>query len=175
MIHSTSARRNGTYTPYSIHSPIIGQEESLSPLHPQMIPKPVMLMMLKKENEYRLSEEYQKKYEEAEKSDEKDWLKVTEEIQARVIIEFGYDTTKGHLGYALQLMRSAPEKYKDDPEFRQVPLYVKYNRAQDGDLKEGDVAPNTKVMDLQGNECDLLDQTSNGIEKPVVLIGGSYS
>ena len=55
---------------------------------------------------------------------------------------------------------------------KEIPLYVKYNRARDGNLKEGDIAPNVPTFTLDGKPRQLLD----GAEaKPVVIVGGSYS
>jgi len=131
------------------------------------IPKEILKKMLIRENELRLSSEVQARYENAEKSECIDWLKVTEEVQKQVIEEFGYLNS---LENALYCLRSAAVLYPDDPEFKEIPLYVKYNRARDGSLKEGDRAPNTSPVALDGTSCELLDKS-----KPTVLIAGSIS
>lgn len=123
--------------------------------------------MLIRENELRLSEEYQKRYFEAEKSSSSSWLDVTDELQRQVIREFNLDE---EMNDALLCLRCATQIY---PDLKSIPLYVQYNRARDGDLQIGDVAPNIPVVELDGKESQLF----NGLDpsSSTVLISGSYS
>jgi hypothetical protein len=127
--------------------------------------------MLRRENELRLSEETQEKYAAAEASTDTDWLAVTEALQKQVVMEFGYDDS---MEDALYCLRCASQLYPNDPAMKEIPLYVKYNRARDGQLKEGDEAPNTVAVDLNGTSCKLLDCVAD-TNKPLVVVAGSYS
>jgi hypothetical protein len=130
----------------------------------ESIPKETLKKMLLRENELRLSEEYQKKYEEAEKSWKIDWLKVTENLQLQILQEFEIS----NLSKGLFQLRTATVKF---PEFKSIPLYVKFNRSRVGNLKIGNEAPSMKLSDLEGNMVELIDKNS----KCQLIFGGSYS
>lgn len=131
------------------------------------IPKSLLKSMLIRENELRLSDEYQKRYAEAEKSSFRSWLDVTDELQREIIREFHLDE---EMDDALLCFRCATQIY---PDLQSIPLYVKYNRARDGDLNIGDTAPNVPVLELNGQESQLFDGLKPS--SSTVLIGGSYS
>lgn len=122
--------------------------------------------MLIRENELRLSDEYQKRYTEAEQTSTTSWLDITDELQRQVIREFNLDD---EMDEALLCFRCATQIY---PDLKDIPLYVRYNRAKDGDLKIGDNVPNVPVVQLDGQECQLFDGLKSS---STVLIGGSYS
>ena len=121
-----------------------------------------------RENELRLSAEYQKRYCAAEQSSASPstWLDVTDQLQRQIIHEFQLDD---EMEDALLCLRCATQIY---PDLKGIPLYVRYNRARGGDLQTGDLAPNVPVVQMDGQESELF----NGLaEKPTVLIAGSYS
>jgi hypothetical protein len=122
--------------------------------------------MLIRENELRLSDEYQKRYTEAEKSSSSSWLDVTDELQRQIIREFNLDE---EMDDALLCLRCATQTY---PDLKDIPLYVRYNRAREGDLQVGDVAPNVPVIQLDEKESQLFDGLKSS---STVLISGSYS
>lgn len=124
--------------------------------------------MLIRENELRLSEEFQKLYEEAEKdsNSERSWLDVTEELQRRVITEFQLDE---QMDEALLCLRCSTEIF---PELKSIPIYVRFNRARDGDLKVGDFIPNVDLVKINGEKTNLFENLD---EKPTLLISGSFS
>lgn len=122
--------------------------------------------MLIRENELRLSDEYQKQYDEAEKTSSSSWLAVTDQLQRQVIQEFNLDED---MEDALLCLRCATQIY---PDLQTIPLYVKYNRARDGDLQVGDIAPDVTVVQLDGQESQLFDGLKSS---STVLISGSYS
>lgn len=122
--------------------------------------------MLIRENELRLSSEYQQRYAEAEKSSSSSWLDITDELQRQVIQEFQLDE---EMDDALFSLRSATQIY---PDLKDIPLYVRYNRARDGDLQSGQLAPNVPIVQLNGEEGQLFDGLKSS---PTVLISGSYS
>jgi hypothetical protein len=122
--------------------------------------------MLIRENELRVSDEYQKRYDEAEKLSSSSWLDVTDELQRQIIREFNLDD---EMDDALLCLRCATQIY---PDLKGIPLYVRYNRARDGDLQVGDIAPDVPVVQLDGQENNLFD----GLKaSSTVLISGSYS
>jgi len=122
--------------------------------------------MLIRENELRLSNEYQKRYSEAENTSSSSWLHVTDELQRQIIREFNLDE---EMDEALSCLRCATQIY---PDLKQIPLYTRYNRARDGDLQVGDIAPNVPVIQLDGQEGQLFDGLKSS---STVLISGSYS
>jgi hypothetical protein len=122
--------------------------------------------MLVRENELRLSDEYQKRYSEAEQTSTSSWLDVTDELQRQIIREFNLDED---IDDALLCLRCATQIY---PDLQNIPLYVQYNRARDGDLQVGDIAPNVPVVQLDGQENQLFDGLKSS---STVLISGSYS
>jgi hypothetical protein len=122
--------------------------------------------MLIRENELRLSDEYQQRYNEAEKTSLTSWLDVTDELQRQIIRECHLDE---EMEDALLCLRCATQIY---PDLNDIPLYVRYNRARDGDLQLGDIAPNVPVVQLDGQETQLFDGLKSS---STVLISGSYS
>jgi len=129
--------------------------------------KEILEKMLKRENELRLCEETQNKYYEAEKRSDIDWMKITEELQIRVLNEFEISNIEEGL-YGL---RTSAFAY---PELNDIPLYVKYNRTRSGTLSKGDVFPNVSLvnLDLSIVELSYFCRKKN---TPLVIIGGSYS
>lgn len=130
------------------------------------IPKSLLKRMLIRENELRLSDEYQQRYADAEQSSSTSWLNVTDQLQRQVIREFNLDE---EMDDALLCLRCATQIYSD---LKDIPLYVKYNRARDGDLQIGDSVPNVPVINLDGEEKQLFDELKSS---STVLISGSYS
>jgi hypothetical protein len=122
--------------------------------------------MLIRENELRLSTEYQKRYNDAEKTSTSSWLDITDELQRQIIREFDLDE---EMDDALLCLRCATQMY---PDLKTIPLYIKYNRARDGDLQIGDTIPDVPVIQLDGKESQLFDGLKSS---PTILISGSYS
>ncbi|CAF3755235.1 unnamed protein product [Rotaria magnacalcarata] len=158
MAHVTSGRATFTY------QDLINSNSSTLPT--SFIPKSLLKRMLIRENELRLSNEYQKRYCEAEQSSSSSWLDITDELQRQVIREFNLED---EMHEALLCLRCATQIY---PDLQSIPLYVKYNRARDGDLRIGDIVPNVPVVQLDGQDSQLFE----GLKpSSTVLIGGSYS
>jgi hypothetical protein len=138
-----------------------------------VITKELLKNMLRRENELRLSEETQKKYMEAEKKSETDWMEVTIELQRQVVREFGIkDIDRG-----VHAIQSAFSRYgHEDKDFFEIPLYVRLNRARQGDLNEGEPAhdiPKLFHVDNPSKTCNLFDFMNPG--RPLVVIAGSYT
>lgn len=125
--------------------------------------------MLIRENELRLSSKTQEKYKNAELSNNTDWMNITAKLQKRVVKEFGIE----NIEYGLTNLRVAHLLYPDEKDFKEIPLYVKYNRCRQGDMKCGDTVPNITFKHLNGNLTSLSDFYHS--DKPLVIIGGSYT
>lgn len=138
-----------------------------------IITKEFLKNMLRRENELRLSDETQKKYMEAEKKSEADWINVTLELQRQVVREFGIR----NIDRGVHAIQSAYSRYgATDSDFFEIPLYVRYNRARQGDLKEGEPAVNISKL----FHVDDITKTSNLFDfakpaVPLVVLAGSYT
>lgn len=120
--------------------------------------------MLERENELRVSEEVQLRFEEAERSGSTtDWIEVATEVQKEVLREFNVAQE------ALHAYRCAANKH-------QVSLYVKYNRARQGDLKVGSQAPDVPVGSIENGGSSLQSLLgAQHMDRPLVIIAGSLS
>lgn len=136
-----------------------------------------MVKMLTRENELRLSEDVQQKMEKAESSGHSEWMDVATEVQRQVLCEFGVSKQNLHAG--LMALRSAALRH---PE---IALYVKYNRARQGELRVGCPAPDVKVVPVRESDgSDLMSsakiESSSLLQyerqgRPLVVVAGSYS
>jgi len=98
---------------------------------------------------------------------------VTEQLQKDVILEFLSPLTDVQMDEALYAMRTAHLAY-DDPEFREISLWVKYNIARFGNLTCGDIAPDVSLVSFKRrNEMTIHNLFRGNI--PLVLIAGSYT
>jgi len=155
----------------------------------------VMVRMLQREEELRLSAEIQEQF----ANPKLDTIHVAAEVQKRVAREFGFSDIEETVTW----IRSAPAIYPDCPEVKKIPHYQKFNRARDGDTKVGDTIPDATVANLNGIPMTLyghldkffteekfatnringtLEETHEVIgklggkrRKPVVICAGSYS
>jgi hypothetical protein len=125
--------------------------------------------MLIRENELRLSPVTQQAYADAELRDDTSWMHVTEELQKRVVREFGIEDIE----YGLTNIRIAHVLYPNEQDFKEIPLYVKYNRCRQGNLHCGDYVPHVDLKLLTGKPVSLSDFYVQ--DKPLVIVGGSYS
>jgi len=95
--------------------------------------------MLQRENEIRLSDEIQMKYEEMVEK----YVEITEQLQKKVLIEFGFEGNEKEL----ECYRSALEMYpQQKEELKPLVYYYKYNRSRDGELKVGETVPLSSVL-----------------------------
>lgn len=105
-------------------------------------------------------------------SGEGDWMDVVKDmIQLPVTRAYGY---KGAVAeeMALDCMLNARHLFPDDPDFVEIPFYVKYNRARDGPLVVGQTAPQVEVVPLDDvtKRVPLYD-----LGKVTVLFAGSIT
>ena len=126
---------------------------------------------MKRERALRLSEDIQKQYEAAERSNEEDWLGVTLALQQQCLREAGIEPhMMREFTTALQTVHST------FPRLSEESIQVKYNRARKGNLIAGMPAPNVVMTPLDNPSAplSLLDlQGDDG--KALLLVAGSYS
>lgn len=129
--------------------------------------RPLLIDMLKREDELRLHSKVQEVYSDIG-DDETELSIFTEVLQKHVCHEFMVDPSIG-----IELIRCAVSLFPKDEEIKNIPHYVRHNRCFEGNLKNGDVPPNCRVAQLNGNACNLLDLVD--IQRPVVLLGASHT
>lgn len=123
--------------------------------------------MLRREEELRLSEEVQEQYAAVEVDDsDLDWMHITDALQRRVVREFG--ATSENEGEALAALRRAA---REDHDF--TPLYVRYQRARQGDLHAGSEVVECPLLKLDGTPTTLLSETAT--TSTSCVLAGSYS
>ena len=150
------------------------------------IDKALLLKMLKRENELRLSKAVLQEYEdEAVKyfdnddpnrySLKKPFLgEVVNNLQKKVVNEFGFGpTNKNEEEYALEYLRSARALYPDDDEIKNSANYLKYNLVKKFPFNIDDYYKDINLLDLNNN----LIKLSEIIKKDVlnVIISGSIT
>lgn len=146
------------------------------------VTKAIVKAMLRRETELRFSLPVQVAYAKTEGC-----LSVTDDLQLQVAKEFGFED----LAEGIDILRSAEARFPDDQEIKDLSNYRKYNRAKEGVLQTGDEAPNSLVFTLDGCSTSLLEyakmissnddqvtkrqRTQDSSDKPLLLVGGSYS
>ncbi len=70
-------------------------------------------------------------------------------------------------------MRSAHQLYSNDKEFHHLYLYVRHNRAQKGNLRNGDQAIYIQLLNLNNEFVSLLSYSHPN--RPLLIITGSYT
>jgi hypothetical protein len=130
---------------------------------------PYIDQMLDRQEMYRHSQQYMRRFSEAERTVDSDWMDVTRDMQAEVIREFlpapacGGGGAGCTLDSEIQRLQIAalqrPDKYTQ----------VRFNRANPGALRVGQTAPPATVYNLDGTSFDVRTT------EPTVFIAGSYS
>jgi len=133
-------------------------------------PVEVMIKMLKREEELRLSEEIQEKF----RNPDLDTIHVAAQVQERVVCEFGFHN---NICEMVDFIRAAPSLYPETPEVRRIPHYQKFNRVAEGYQKPGDIIPDAELSTLNGSSITLYNyiDTILGNKKPIVITAGSYT
>jgi hypothetical protein len=127
----------------------------------------VIKAILRRENDLRLSEETLANFSCCSTPD--GWLDVVDKLQRRIASEFGLSEQVG-----LDAMRLADKLLPDDPEVTEISLYRKYNRCRDGDLREGDHAPDVPLHLVADGKRTALHSLLNECT-PLVVFVGSYT
>lgn len=147
--------------------------ESVNPLPIQIkIPtKETLLKLIKEEERRRFSKEYQDDCT-AVKDVPNGWLEVTQQMQEKLVRDFGFDDDIS-CDIACNRLRRAPYIYPNDEEFKTIPVYVRENKANKGKLNVGDELPNVQVCDMDGNTFMLHDIVGTDEKKVNLLIASS--
>jgi hypothetical protein len=156
----------------------------------------LLFAMLKRENELRLSEEAQQAYTKVREVDPDGLpliVHVTEQLQRRVVQEFGF--VDGREEEGIEFLRSAQALFPGDKELLHQANYIKYNRLVLGDLRVGSAAPNVDLVQFSQTPTKNADSevksdsisTSESFQtvklldiaaetkQPLVVIAASYS
>jgi len=162
MMHSTSGKNGYTYytNPYG---DAVGC----------LIPKDKLIQIMKLEDTYRSSEEFQQKYSE---KDDLAWFRdVTIEIQKRAILFSGFD--EGRIEEGLKALWMARGVYAEDEEINQLTVYQRKDRSRAGNLINGSPMPNVPLQTLLGTVTDLKTYCANlkQPELPLFIISGSIT
>ena len=151
-----------------------------------VINKSKLIKMLQREDELRSSQKYLELMEKEATStyDNGDlsdpslknhhvWLsKVLENIQIRVVNEFGYLDDKEQEG--LEILRGATVLFPDDKDIINAAHYIKYNRSAQVKFQIGDLSPNVeKLFTLSGEIVSFWNALSNN--KYNLIVTGSLS
>jgi len=129
--------------------------------------------MLRKENQIRLSADFQALLASIEDRKDIDWLDMVEEMQRNLVQEFGFSGSEENINTGLSFLRSAVSLFPEDEEVRTIPLYVKYNRARNCDVKVGSLAPNVPLCTMSEVPLSLHALVQPG--RPLVVVGGSFT
>lgn len=111
------------------------------------------------EEKIRMSVEYQEACSKAS-SIPNGWLQVTADMQMNLVKRFGFDDNLSS-SIACNMLRRARYLYPDNKIFKEVPVYVRENKANMGTLKEGDEIPNINIHTIDGKEIKLHDIINN--------------
>jgi len=158
-----------TSCPTELDLPLMRNDQNTSPLlgmNKETL-RPLLIQVLKREDELRLHQKVQGCYQQIG-DDETALSRFTEQLQVHVCREFNLDPKVG-----IELIRSAISLYPQDEEIRNIPHYVRHNRCVEGVLHDGDIPPNCRVAQLDGTECSLLNLID--IQRPVVILAASHT
>ena len=149
-----------------------------TPLAVRLTPA-LVLAMLRREDELRLSEAVQRAYGGSDCFEI--FCEITEGVQRQVVAEFGFEEEEAARA-AIESLRTCetlwPERAAD---FRQSSHYRKYNRARCGELKPNDAVPDVALGSLDGvgdaadSSLSAVLAASAAAAMPTLLVAGSYS
>eukprot|EP01120_Amphizonella_sp_Union-15-10_P006427 TRINITY_DN2056_c0_g3_i2.p1 TRINITY_DN2056_c0_g3~~TRINITY_DN2056_c0_g3_i2.p1 ORF type:complete len:145 (+),score=21.87 TRINITY_DN2056_c0_g3_i2:120-554(+) len=130
----------------------------------------LVLQMLKRENQLRLSDEIQEQYDQQRKARIVPSCSIEEGIQRQVLSEFGFDPEDN---LSIDVYRYSRARFPDDPEIKESILYIKYDRSRNTTLRIGDDSPNPLLVTLEGEKLPLFSFAKP--KRPLVLLASSYS
>jgi len=133
------------------------------------LPKELARKMLRRENELRMSEEAQRRFDEAEKRQDMDWIFIAHDLQRQVLREFDFDPNSSK---DLHRLRMAALEHPD------IPIHQVYNRAREGFLRVGDVIPSSLSLAPLRDTGESARRSLVGLitpRVPLVVMAGSYS
>jgi hypothetical protein len=129
------------------------------------IDRALLKKILLREDELRKSPEVQEEY---GKDDRVEALvAITERIQRQALEEHGIDPDEG-----LSFLQSARWTFRDDAEFKDLTVYMRYDKSSAGSVCQYMAAPDAQLYTLEGKEVKLSDYIGN---KYLVIFAGSYT
>jgi len=138
------------------------------------IPREKLMEILKLEDTYRASREYQDMY---SKKDDLAWFKeVTIEIQKRALLETGLEIE--NLQQGLDALWRARGDFHSDPAINQLTVYQRKDRSRAGSMFDGCLVPNVPLQTFDGTFTDLKTYCNSNFKNPdlpLFLISGSVS
>ncbi|KAJ3340653.1 hypothetical protein HDU93_006510 [Gonapodya sp. JEL0774] len=128
-----------------------------------------LLQLLQEEERRRFSPAVQALYFEAESDPGKgkDWLTVTDQMQLKLVRDFGFGDG------ALKLTLPVSFALLDDPAFQNASVYVRENLARKGTLSRGDEAPDVPLLTMDLVETSTRDLFA-AASRPVVDLYSIY-
>jgi len=134
----------------------------------------LLMDILKRENEIRLSEEIQDLYTKMRYNwngaEEYDGFLIDRMCQIQVLTEFGFNP---HEDDSLQAYQLSCGKWMKDPQVKECVVWMKCDKMRFGSLKCGDLAPDASLYSLEGTPISLSSFIHQ--ERPLILVGGSYT
>jgi len=119
--------------------------------------KEILIKMLQREEEIRLSTEYIEKCTEVA-SEPNGWLRISADVQKQVAAEFGY-ISEIENDIAINQMRRAQYIYPDEPLFRTISVYVRNNLATKGKYLPNDIVPDILIHQLSETVSESVSET----------------
>lgn len=135
----------------------------------------ILIQLLKEEDKRRRSQEVQDRMFLAESKYDTEWMDVATDVQKSVVKDYlineniDLNPNKEIINKCVHQLRLSALQH---PE---ICHYVKYNKARNGNLRVGDLAPDIQMCNLDGKFIQLLDRSNINASLPMVLIAGSYS
>jgi hypothetical protein len=127
------------------------------------VPLESLKKMVQRDTELRLSTELQALYRKYEDTVGGSNGRVEAIVLQRVLAEFKFkpESKDEEEAYAAQLagyeLRTAAAQYPDEAFFRSVPRFVRHNRAEDGPLQVGEMAPDVPLYTMGKEPIRLED------------------
>mmetsp|Transcript_31840 Transcript_31840/g.36205 ORF Transcript_31840/g.36205 Transcript_31840/m.36205 type:complete len:164 (-) Transcript_31840:650-1141(-) len=140
---------------------------------PEEIPRDTLLKLLHEEEKRRFSKEYLERCDDTRRDicDEAGYLRETEDLQFEVVEDAGYSPEK--ISRVVDAMRTAHIRFPDDEEIRNASVYVRENRAFEGDIVQGQTLPEITLYDLKQKAVQLRDLASES--RVTVIVASSQS
>lgn len=127
-------------------------------------------LLIIEEEKIRSSEEYRNECTKV-KDISNGWLEITKNIQEKLISDNGYDGVSFHI--ALNMLRTAQYLYPNNKIFKEVPVYVRENKANQGKYNIDDIMKHIDVYTINESKISTSEILSN--EKLNIIFAGSHT
>jgi len=140
------------------------------------IDRSLLIQILKRENEIRMSPEIQDQYTnmrinyKADGEEEYDLFRIDRQAQLMALRDFGFEPSEDDSLEAYQLSCGL---WMDEEEVKECVVWMKYEFMKLGTLEIGDLAPEANLFNLEGKSISLSSHYN--AERPLIVVGGSYS